>query len=114
MPEIKYSGTLVLPGSNDEHAVSLTMNDDDDTASLKFGEPVGSSADWDAKSVSYTTRLKYSEAYFVTEDLPVETVELVWKVNSSHDDGTLAGVIIPKPNAHRVSGEKGFILIKDA
>ena len=114
MPELKYSGTLVLPGADDEHSVSLTMNIDDDTASISFGEPVGSSADWVGTSVQLTNRLKYTEAYFVTEDLPVETVQLVWKVNASHEDGTLAGVIIPKPNAHRVSGEKGFILIKDS
>ena len=55
---------------------------------------------------------KYNEIVFRTTDLPVKTVDLVWKFNASKIDNSLAGVIVPQPNKLRVSGEKGFVLNK--
>jgi hypothetical protein len=42
--------------------------------------------------------------------LPVETVEIVWKINAAKFDDTAAGVVAVRPNDMRISGEKGFIL----
>ena len=42
----------------------------------------------------------------------MDPVQLTWKVNASVMDDSLAGVIIPRPNDKKVTGERGFILSK--
>ena len=82
--------------------------------SLEFEEPVGGKAVWHGNNVSSFRWTKYHEISFQTIDLPIESIELVWKFNASFLGDSLAAVIVPKPNKLRVSGEKGFILNKSS
>ena len=115
MPEgeaVEYVGSLVLPGEQESRQVTISMNTSDQTVQVRFAEPVGGESDWSGSDVKLARRLKYNEAVFSTTGLPMDPVQMTWKVNASIVDGSLAGVIIPKPNAMRVTGERGFILNK--
>ena len=37
---------------------------------------------------------------------------MTWKLNAAYVDGSLVGVIVPKKNTQKVSGEKGFTLVR--
>ena len=101
-----------MPGEGEPHSVSLFLDRDRGAVTLRFDEAVAGAKEWEGYSVRVARRLKYYEVSFRTLGLPKETVELVWKFNASMDDGTLAGVILVRPNDLRVSGEKGFTLAK--
>ena len=107
-----YRGTLTLPGDNEPREVGLFLDAPGKSVRVQFREPVAGAVEWPGSSVSVADRLKYREVQFTTEGLPVETVELVWKFNASLHDDTLAGVVIARPNDVKVSGEKGFVLVK--
>ena len=85
---------------------------DREAVSVRFSEPVAGSAQWDGGSLRVVDRPKYTEIVFVTLGLPQETVEMIWKLNASIVDGTVAGVVVVRPNDLRVSGEKGFTLLR--
>ena len=110
MASIAYTGSAYLPSVDDE--VSVTALIDEEQHTIEFDREIGGSASWRGTSVEINQRLKYSEIVFRTTNLPVETVDLVWKFNASKLDNSLAAVIVPQPNKLRVSGEKGFILNK--
>ena len=112
MASIAYTGLAYLPSVDDEVSVTALIDEKQHTVSLEFDRKIGGSASWNGTSVEISQRLKYSEIVFRTTNLPVETVDLVWKFNASKLDNSLAAVIVPQPNKLRVSGEKGFILNK--
>jgi hypothetical protein len=107
-----YRGTLTLPGDDEPREVGLFLDAPGKSVKVQFQEPVAGAAEWPGASVTVANRLKYREVLFTTEGLPVETVELVWKFNASLLDDTLAGVVIARPNDAKVSGEKGFVLVR--
>jgi len=107
---IEYKGSLVLPGEQDKREVSISFSQEDQAVQLQFTEPVGGENNWHGSNVRIVQRLKYGEAVFLTTGLPMAPVEMTWKFNTSNADDSLAGVIIPKPNTMRVTGERGFIL----
>ena len=109
---LEYKGTLVLPGQKESREVSISMNTAEQTVLVRFAQPVEGESDWSGSNVRVVRRLKYNEAVFSTTGLPLESVQLTWKFNASFMDDSLAGVIIPKPNAMKVTGERGFILSK--
>ena len=107
-----YRGMLTLPGDKEPREVGLLLDAPGLSVRVQFREPVGGAVEWPGSSVRVADRLKYREVQFTTEGLPVETVELVWKFNASLQDDTLAGVVTARPNDVKVSGEKGFVLVK--
>lgn len=107
-----YRGTLTLPGDDDPKEVGLFLDGPGKSVKVQFQEPVAGAVEWPGSSVRVADRLKYREVQFTTEGLPVETVELIWKFNASLLDDTLAGVVIARPNGAKVTGEKGFVLVK--
>ena len=112
MASIAYTGSAYLPSVDDEVSVTALIDEEQHTVSIEFDREIGGSTSWKGNSVEINQRLKYSEIIFRTTNLPVETVDLVWKFNASKLDNSLAAVIVPQPNKLRVSGEKGFILNK--
>ena len=109
---MEYRGTLVLPGEQEARAVSISMNTAEQAVQVRFDQPVEGESDWSGSNVRLARRLKYNEAVFSTTGLPMDPVQLTWKFNASVTDDSLAGVIIPRPNKMRVTGERGFILTK--
>ena len=109
---IEYKGSLILPGEQDEREVSISFSQEDQAVQLQFAEPVGGENKWSGSDVKIVQRLKYGEAVFLTTGLPMDPIQMTWKLNASNLDDSLAGVIIPKPNTMRVTGERGFILNK--
>ena len=108
-----FRGQLVLPGEQEPRNVLINVVRDNASLTLKFDEPIEGDTDWAASNVRIARRLKYSEVVFTTVGLPKETVELTWKFNASLLDDALAGVIIPKPNDQKVTGERGFVLKRE-
>ena len=108
----RYEGSLVLPGQTEPLGVSVSLDHDAKAVKVAFAEPAAGSTEWEGFDVFMARRLKYVEVTFKTTGLPQETVELVWKMNASLLDDTLAGVIVVKPNEVRVSGERGFTLVR--
>ncbi len=108
----QYRGELAIPSEDERHGVSVELNSEDGAVTLKFDEPVAGSSEWAGQNVVFMDRPKYQEIQFATFDLPKETVELTWKMNKSKLDNTIAGVVVARPNAVRVRGEKGYILTR--
>ena len=108
----RYRGTLTLPGEQEPRHVSLSLDREGQAVTIHFETPVAGATEWKGSSVQVARRLKYYEAVFITTGLPKGAVELTWKLNAGLEDGTLAGVVIARPNEERVSGEKGFVLVK--
>ena len=108
----RYRGELAIPSEDVRHGVSVELDVGDGAVTLKFDEPVAGSSEWVGQNVLFMDRPKYQEIQFVTLDLPKETVELIWKMNKSKLDNTIAGVVVARPNAVRVRGEKGYILTR--
>ena len=108
----QYRGELAIPSEDERHGVSVELNSGDGTVTLKFDEPVAGSSEWVGQNAIFMDRPKYQEIQFITLDLPKETVELIWKMNKSKLDNTIAGVVVARPNAVRVRGEKGYILTR--
>ena len=108
----RFRGDLAIPSENDRRGVTVTLDGERGSATLNFDEPVAGSAEWNGVDVVFMDRPKYREVQFTTVDLPKETVRLIWKMNESKFDNTVAGVVVARPNAVRVRGEKGFILTR--
>lgn len=106
----EYRGSLAIPSETDRRDVTVLIDRERKAVTLRFDEPVAGSCEWVGSKVRVVERLKYDEIQFATKDLPQESVELTWKFNASKFEDTIAGVVIAKPNALRISGEKGFIL----
>ena len=81
---------------------------------VRFDSTVSGATEWKGASVRVVRRLKYHEVAFTTTGLPKGSVELSWRLNAGLEDGTLAGVLVARPNEERVSGEKGFTLANPA
>ena len=113
-PPEQYRGTLTLPSEQEPRQFSVVLDKETQAVTIKFDTPVGGTREWKGSSVRMARRLKYHEVIFITTGLPKETVELTWKINADLYDGTGAGVIVVRPNALRISGEKGFTLVKQA
>ena len=111
--EESFRGQLILPGEQEPRNVRINVETDNSALTIKFDAPVEGDTDWAGSNVRIARRLKYSEVVFTTVGLPKETVELTWKCNASFLDDSLAGVIIPKPNDRRVTGERGFVLVRE-
>ncbi len=109
----EYRGSLAIPSEIDRRDVTLVLSEEEGSVTLKFDEPVAGSAEWHGQNVMVMERLKYKEIQFETVDLPKETVKLLWKMNRSKLDNTIAGVVVARPNAVRVRGEKGYILTRE-
>ena len=112
MSSISYTGTAHLPGVEEEVDITATIDEESNSVSIMLDREVGGSKVWMGGAVVMNQRLKYSEITFHTTDLPLETIDLVWKFNASKLDNSLAAVIVPQANKLRVSDEKGFILNK--
>ena len=108
----RFRGALAIPSENDRRGVTVTLDGEGESATLTFDEPVAGSAEWSGVDVVFMDRPKYREIQFTTVDLPKETVRLIWKMNESKLDNTIAGVVVARPNEVRVRGEKGFILTR--
>ena len=107
---LKYEGVLNIPGVDDPMQIFATIDVANNEVSIELEESEGLLSRWKCSNVEIARRTKYHEIVFMTQNLPIETVELTWKFNASLTDRSLAGVIVPKPNKLRVAGEKGFIL----
>lgn len=107
----EYRGKVVVPTDKQSHAVSVTVDEERGAVSLHFDDPVAGSSEWEGLSPQVTRRLKYLEVIFKTMGLPVEGLELIWKMNITLDHTTVAGVVIARPNDLKIKGEHGFTLI---
>ncbi len=108
-----YHGPITLPGSFEPIDATLSLNKSCKQVTVIFDKSVADSHEWHGKEVKVFKRLKFYEVQFLTNDLPKEKITLTWKFNASLLDDSLAGVIIPRANDQRISGEKGFVLIKN-
>lgn len=108
----EYRGSLAIPSETERRGVTALIDREGKAVTLRFDEPVAGAREWVGSGVSVSERLKYDEIQFATNDLPQQTIELTWKFNAGKSEGTIAGVVIAKPNDLRVSGEKGFILTR--
>ena len=108
----EYSGSLTLPGETEPREVSLVLERELGAVTVRFDAPVAGATEWQGQSVGIVRRPRFDEVVFRTAGLPVETLELVWKLNASLEDNTLPGVIVPRPNNVKVTGDRGFILTK--
>ena len=110
--QAEFRGSLMIPSEAEPRNVSLHLDKERRAVAIRFDGEVGGASEWHGSSVRVADRTKYTEVQFTTVGLPKETVQMTWKLNAGYADRTLAGVIIPKPNDHRVTGEKGFTLIR--
>ena len=111
---VEYRGALTLPGEDSPRNVAFLLDKKQAEVSIRFDSPVAGASEWEGRSVTVVQRPKYLEVVFSTTDLPKETLVLTWKFNASNQDNTLAGVIVVRPNTLRVSGEKGFTMVRPA
>jgi hypothetical protein len=105
-----YTGSVKVPGTEGPVDISLGVDLDAPAVSVDFSEALGGSSRWNGGNISVRRLVKYDEVHFVTDGLPVDGVVMQWKTNLSKVDGSVAGVIIVRPNESRVSGESGFTL----
>ena len=108
----EYKGWLTLPGDTEQRHVSLFLDEGSAGVTIQFDDEVAGATQWDGSSVQVLRRHKYLEVQFRTHNIPQETIELAWKFNTGYQDDTLAGVVVARPNELRVSGEKGFSLVR--
>jgi len=106
----EYRGSVVIPSQTEQRGLTVLLNIADNAVTVKFDEPVAGAAEWKGANVRIVERLKYHEIQFATTDLPVDTVELAWRMNAAKAEPSIAGVVVVRPNEIRISGEKGFIL----
>ncbi len=110
----EFKGTVTVPGDTDTHAVSIFVDIENETARVEFELPLGGAKDWTGTNVVLQHRLKYKDLVFKTMDLPVEGLELVWKMNFALDDRIAAAVVLVRPNDLKIKGEFGFTLVGPA
>ncbi len=105
---VQLGGTVTLPGDKGVHSASLLFDRAAGTVSVTFDEPVAGSETWKGSSVVIKRRLKYHEVVFNTVGLPVEALDLVWKMNVALNHRMAAGVVLVRPNDRKIKGEHGF------
>ena len=110
--EVEYTGTLRIPGTKEEGAVTLIVRLDNKSVRLNLSGPEFKDMNFQIGSVTVRNLLKYDELHFITSDLPIKDVYLQWKTNIARADNSVAGVIIARPNKHKVVGEVGFSLVQ--
>ena len=106
----KFNGEISFPGLENWIQTTVVVNDARTSAHVDFADNEDGLSQIDSEKFSFIIRPKYNEIIFTTSGIPIEDVELIWKLNESHADGTVAGVVIAQPNSHKITGEKGFIL----
>ena len=115
---LNYCGSLTLPRDQEPQTVRLLGSVagrvssifEKQEATVRFDGEVAGSREWRGIDVRIVERLKYLESTFVTSGIPVEGVDLAWRINADKYDGTAAGVLSVRPNDKRITGEKGFTL----
>ena len=107
----EFKGTVTVPGDPGSHAVSIIVDIKKKAARVAFDSPVGGTKDWTGVDVVLTHRLKYQDLVFKTKNLPVDGLELVWKMNFSLDDRIAAAIVLVRPNELKIKGEFGFTLV---
>lgn len=110
----KYRGVLTLPGEENPRQFDVLLDQENKNVIIKFETPVEGKIEWVGSSVQMVQRMKYQEIIFTTSGFPKEGVDLTWKINADLNNGTGAGVIVVRPNELRISGEKGFTLVKNS
>ena len=105
---VQLGGKVTLPGDKGVHKASLLFDRAAGTVSVTFDEPVAGSETWEGSSVVIKRRLKYHEVVFYTVGLPVEALDLVWKMNVALNHRMAAGVVLVRPNDRKIKGEHGF------
>ena len=105
-----YAGSVLVPGTDGAVNIRLEVDLNEPSVSLDFGEELGGASRWAGDSITVRRPVKYDEVHFVTDGLPAIGVVMQWKTNLSKVDGSVAGVIIVRPNESRITGESGFIL----
>ena len=105
-----YTGSVNVPGTEGPVGIILGIDLDEPAVSVDFSEALGGSSRWNGGNITVRRLVKYDEVHFVTSGLPVDGVVMQWKTNLSKVDGSVAGVIIVRPNESRLTGESGFIL----
>ena len=108
----KFRGMLTIPTEIESRLATIVVDRKSSAASVRFDEPVEGSAEWKSTSLTVVELPKYTEIVFVTRGFPKDTIEIIWKLNANADDETVAGVAVIRPNELRVSGEKGFTLLR--
>ena len=107
----EFKGAVTVPGDRDSHAVSIFVDINKKAARVAFESPVGGAKVWAGTNVVLKHRLKYQDLVFKTMDLPVEGLELVWKMNFALDDRIAAAIVLVRPNDLKIKGEFGFTLV---
>lgn len=110
--EMEFRGSLIIPSETEPREVSLRLDRGSNAVAIHFDGEIAGATQWNGSSLRVVDRPKYTEVVFMTTDLPKETVQLTWKLNAAYADDTLVGVIVPKKNTQKVSGEKGFTLVR--
>lgn len=105
-----FAGSVLVPGTDGAVNIRLEVDLNVPSVSLDFGEELGGASRWAGDSITVRRLVKYDEVHFVTDGLPATGVVMQWKTNLSKVDGSVAGVIIVRPNESRITGESGFIL----
>lgn len=113
MNNARYVGSITLPGDQESQSLTVSFHTAEEEVRIQFPEQE-SCTEWQGENVLIIERLKFYEVTFSTQGIPVSGVELAWRIHSDKNDGTAAGVITVKPNDKRISGDKGFILIKES
>ena len=108
----EYTGTLRIPGTKEDGAVTLIVGLENKSVRLNFSGPEIKDMNFQIGSVTVRNLLKYDELHFITSGLPIKDVDLQWKTNIARADNSVAGVIIARPNKHKVVGEVGFSLVQ--
>jgi len=109
-----YTGSVRVPGAEGAVDISLGVDLDEPAVSVDFSEALGGSSRWEGGSITVRRLTKYDEVHFLTDGLPATGVVMQWKTNLSKVDGSVAGVIIVRPNERRISGESGFTLSRSS
>ena len=107
---LSYCGSLTLPRDQESQTIRVSLDRGSQEATVTFDDEVAGAREWRGSDVRIVERLKFLEATFVTCGIPVEDVELAWRINADKHDRTAAGVLSVKPNDKRITGEKGFTL----
>jgi hypothetical protein len=110
----EFKGTVTVPGDTGVHAVSIFVDIKNDAARVVFESPLGGAKDWAGTDVVLQHRMKYKDLVFKTINLPVEGLELVWKMNFALDDRIAAAIVLVRPNDLKIKGEFGFTLVGPA
>lgn len=105
-----YQGKVNIPGIDNIQDIVVTTDPDSKSVEISLSKPVNGHRNWFGQSVTIARKLKYEEIICQTEHLPVNSVRLTWKFNASHQDNSVAGVVIAQPNDLRIRGEIGFVL----